>query len=406
MKRLILSTQKRKALTAGLLVAGIFICTGLLLFSLVPGRGGHDHQLGMLKASAAAYVQSAVELPRTGWTATASDQYGTYVAKNVLDGETTTFWHSTYTATTVSPLPHSITIDMKATKQIAGLTYLPRQDTYNNGNIGRYTISVSSDGTSWGTPVTTGTWSDTKVKKDAAFNPVNARYVRLTALSEAGNRNQWSSAAEINIMAGVIAPPALPRAGWTATASDSYGNNPASYALDGNATSIWHSAYTASGVTALPHSVTIDMKAAKSIAGLSYLPRQDTSRNGTIGGYSVSVSTDGTTWGSPVATGTWADTPTEKTVVFNRVTARYVRLTATTEAGNRGKWSSAAEISVRGDVPGIATGGKWDNPIGFPLVPTSAVLLANNKLLTFSAYADNGFNRTTALTRVAIMDLT
>lgn len=398
-------TQHRKTIAAGLTVAGIFVCAGLLLFSTIPNPRGHDHHLGMLKAGAEAYLQSAVELPRVGWTATASDQYGTYVASNVLDGETTTIWHSAYTSTTVSPLPHSITIDMKATRQIAGLSYLPRQDSYNNGNIGRYSIGVSSDGTNWGSPVTTGTWSDTKIKKDAAFKPVNARYVRLTALSEAGNRNQWSSAAEINIMAGVIAPPALPRVGWTATASDSYGANPASNVLDGNATSIWHSQYTATGATALPHSVTVDMKSSKSIAGLSYLPRQDSYRNGTIGGYSISVSSDGTNWGSPIASGAWADNPTEKIVVFNRVTARYIRLTATTEAGNRGTWSSAAEITVRGDVPSISVGGKWDNPIGFPLVPTSAVLLANNKLLTFSAYADNTFNRTNALTRVAIMDL-
>jgi len=33
----------------------------------------------------------------------------------------------------------------------------------------------------------------------------------------------------------------------------------------------------------------------------------------------------------------------------------------------------------------VAAGGKWDAPIGFPLVPVSAVMLPNNKLLTFSA---------------------
>ena len=52
------------------------------------------------------------------------------------------------------------------------------------------------------------------------------------------------------------------------------------------------------------------------------------------------------TWGSPVASGTWADNKTEKSVLFPAVTARYVRLTASTEASNRGPWSSAAEMNL------------------------------------------------------------
>src|SRR5512142_255988 len=55
--------------------------------------------------------------------------------------------------------------------------------------------------------------------------------------------------------------------------------------------------------------------------------------------------------GAPVAVGTWADDTIEKTATFARVDARYVRLTALTEAGNRGPWSSAAEINVLGSVP-------------------------------------------------------
>ena len=67
--------------------------------------------------------------------------------------------------------------------------------------------------------------------------------------------------------------------------------------------------------------------------------------NGRVGNYSVTVSADGATW-SDVASGTWPDTSAEKTVSFTAVTARYVRLTASTEAGNRGPWSSAAEINL------------------------------------------------------------
>ncbi len=357
----------------------------------------------MIEPTAEASVERAAVLPRQGWTAIASDQASNYPASNVLDGNTATIWHSQYVGTPV-PLPHSITIDMHATASVTGLTYLPRQDKVSNGNVGRYSISVSTNGTTWSTPVTTGTWGDDKVRKDAVFAAVSARYVRLTALTEAGNRGPWSSAAEINLIGGAVAPPALPRSGWTATASDQAANYPAAGVLDGNATTIWHSQYAGTPVP-LPHSITIDMGSDKSIAGLSYLPRSDGSKNGYIGRYSISVSADGVTWSGPVATGAWADDTSEKTATFAPINARYVRLTALTEAGNRGPWSSAAEINVLGSVPAAGVGGKWDVPIGFPVVPVSAVLLPNNKLLTFAAVGPMHYDKMGTTTQVALLDL-
>jgi galactose oxidase len=102
---------------------------------------------------------------------------------------------------------------------VNGLTYLPRQATSSNGNIACYAISVRTDGAAWNGPVTTGMWGDDKLRKDAVFAAVSARYVRLAAMPEAGNRGSWSSAAEIDLIGGAVAPPALPRSGWTATAS-------------------------------------------------------------------------------------------------------------------------------------------------------------------------------------------
>jgi galactose oxidase len=357
----------------------------------------------MIEPTAEASVDRAAVLSSAAWTAVASDQAPNYPASNVLDGNAATIWHSRYAGTPV-PLPHSITIDMHTTASVGGLTYLPRQDTVSNGNVGRYSISVSTDGTTWSAPVTTGTWGDDKVRKDAVFAAVSTRYVRLTALTEAGNRGPWSSAAEINLIGAAVAPPALPRSGWTAVASDQAPGYPAEGVLDGNSTTIWHSQY-AGTPQPLPHSITIDIGSAQSIAGLSYLPRSDGSKNGNIGAYSISVSIDGGTWSAPVAAGNWADDTSEKTVTFDRVDARYVRLTALTEAGNRGPWSSAAEINVLGSVPAGGTGGQWDAPIGFPLVPVSAVLLPNNKLLTFAAVSPMQFDKMGTTTQVALLDL-
>jgi galactose oxidase len=364
----------------------------------MPGRKA----MPMVEATAPdSFTIQALQLPTTGWTATASDQSVFFPASNVLDNNMSTFWHSNYGVTMV-PLPHTITIDVKSSRGIAGLLYTPRQDAPMNGTVGRYTVTMSSDGVHFGEPVATGTWADDKRQKTATFPATKARYVRLTTLSEAGGRGPWSSAAEIGLLADVAAAdPPLPRTGWTATASDAFTANPAKNVLDGNAGTIWHSNYSPN--VPLPHSITIDTGATRAITGLTYLPRQDAPiRNGTIGAYTISVSTDGTSWGSPVAQGSWADDRTAKTVTFASRHARYVRLTGTSEAGNRGPWSSAAELDLLG--PG-AGGGSWGPALGLPLVPVSAVVLPHNKLLTFAAVDTINFSTSGSATKVSIIDL-
>lgn len=62
--------------------------------------------------------------------------------------------------------------------------------------------------------------------------------------------------------------------------------------------------------------------------------------------HSINWSTDGKSWGTVTSQTTYGDTDTPSTTIFGPVNARYLRLTATSEAGNRGVWSSAGEIIV------------------------------------------------------------
>ena len=350
-----------------------------------------------------AFTPKLAPLSPSGWTVTASDQSPAYPAANVVDGNPGTFWHSLYSPTP-TPLPHNLTIGLRTVQPVSGLTYLPRQDGTPNGTIGGYAVTTSMDGTHWSDPVVSGTWNDDPRKKTAVFPPVSARFVRLTAETEAGGRGPWSSAAEIEIMGTPAAGPPLPRAGWTAAASDASPSYPARNVLDGNGTTTWHTVF-GTGTTPLPHTLTVDMGASTTVAGLRYLPRQDASPNGTIGRYTIWVSVDGTSWGAPVASGQWADDRTSKTASFPAVSARYVRLTALSEAGNRGPWSSAAEVDVLGVAPPPGTGGLWDAPIGLPIVPVSAAVLPGDRLLTFAAYDAMNFNMTGTVTRVSVIDL-
>jgi galactose oxidase len=397
-------------------------------------------------AAPAAVTPPPAVLPRTGWTITASDQETAKEngrVSRLIDGSTSTIWHSQYSPT-VKPLPHWVQVDLGTTQELSGLKYFPRQGTKRGGNIGRYSITVSTNGTTWSAPVATGTWADTTTEKTVAFPPVQARYLRLTAHTEAANRGPWSSGSELNLIGRTLsqppaeqppaeqppAPPAtpagtLPRTGWTITASDqetAKENGRVSRLIDGSSSTIWHSQYSPT-VKALPHWVQVDLGTTQELSGLKYLPRQGTKRGGNIGRYSITVSTSGTTWSAPVATGIWADTTAEKSVTFAPVQARYLRLTATTEAANRGPWSSGAELNLIGrtlsqppaeeppaeqpptDPQPAPSKGAWGSTITFPLVPSTAALLPGNKLLTWSANIAYDYGGDNRRTQTAILDL-
>ncbi|KAI9775602.1 MAG: hypothetical protein M1839_001003 [Geoglossum umbratile] len=158
-------------------------------------------------------------IDRTGWTATTDSAQGSLVGHNALDGDQGSIWHTQWDPTNAN-LPHTITIDMKATYFVDGITYLPRQDGNWNGNIGRHQIFTSTDGNNFNL-VAFGTWLDDASEKSADFETIPSRYIRIVALSEAGNRGPWTSAAEINVFVskktshqetGGQLPPTVPKA--------------------------------------------------------------------------------------------------------------------------------------------------------------------------------------------------
>ncbi|MFJ8045988.1 discoidin domain-containing protein [Kitasatospora sp. NPDC096147] len=118
---------------------------------------------------------------------------------NAVDGLPATHWHTAWSGT-AAPLPHEIRLDLGAPRSVSALTYQPRQDGGANGRIGRYEVSTSTDDATWSAPVATGGWADDAGTKRVDFAPVTARYVRLRALSEAGGRGPWTSAAEIRLL--------------------------------------------------------------------------------------------------------------------------------------------------------------------------------------------------------------
>lgn len=132
---------------------------------------------------------------------TSSEEPGSgTAAKNLVDGDPSTTWHTMYSVT-VAQFPHWVDFDCGEAKSIKGVSYLPRQDGGRNGDIKDYTIHISIDGKNWGDPLHKGSFSADKKEKRVLFSkPVNARFIRFTSLSSQ-NGQDFGGGAEFNILA-------------------------------------------------------------------------------------------------------------------------------------------------------------------------------------------------------------
>jgi len=181
---------------------------------------------------------------------------------------------------------------------------------------------------------------------------------------------------------------ALSKDGWSVHYADSEElrgeNGAAKNAIDGNSATIWHTEWYGSDPVH-PHDVQINLGKAYELGALGYLPRQRGPINGTILGYEVHLSQDGSNW-NQVATGDFVRDRTQKTVSFTPQCARYLRLVATSEV-NGNPWSSAAEIgafATANRCPGTATvtSGKIDDEVKEALRTGNAMLVTySNKLV-------------------------
>jgi hypothetical protein len=115
-------------------------------------------------------------------------------------------------------------------------------------------------------------------------------------------------------------------------------------AIDGDANTIWHTAWTPE-VKNFPHQLEVEFKSPRPFHGVTVLPRQE-GRNGWIKDYAIYVSADGTNWGEPVARGSFPQDAKLKTIRFGRtVTARVIRFVALAGFGSD-PYASMAEFSI------------------------------------------------------------
>lgn len=166
--------------------------------------------------------------------------------------------------------------------------------------------------------------------------PVGVGTVQITGQTREG----LTASVNVTVQPNVYA--LIPQSSMTATATSEHASTsegPASYVLDGNTATIWHTAYNPK--VDLPQSLTVSFGGTKTVGKYVYTPRQ-VGTNGIVTEYELyAVLADGST--TLITSGTWAVDQTDKVLTFEPVEAAGLQLKVLAGYGGFG---TAAEINV------------------------------------------------------------
>ena len=123
-----------------------------------------------------------------------------YEARNVLDGDPDTIWHTPW-GEGAKGFPHELVVELARPASLRGVKLLPRQDM-SNGWIKGYEIYLSRDGREWGKLAAEGEFSPGAELKTVGFGrAVEARFLKLVARS-AFDDQPFASLAELEVIPG------------------------------------------------------------------------------------------------------------------------------------------------------------------------------------------------------------
>jgi len=140
------------------------------------------------------------EIPNAGFTIQFVDsQEIGFEAKLAIDNDPTTMWASAWIASN-PPFPHEIAINLGNQYLLWGIGYLARQDGLPNGNVQRFEIYSSNDGSTW-TLLSTGAFTNTMALQTNTFPvPTYGRFLKLRALDSVPSDDPTTAvAAEIKV---------------------------------------------------------------------------------------------------------------------------------------------------------------------------------------------------------------
>ena len=138
------------------------------------------------------------DISKTKWQVISPNPEKDAKVKFIVDASEQSIWKS-------SPkdgLPQSVIIDLGDMLTLSGFTYLPTQQRYIDGTISHFQFYVSKDGRNWGSPVSSGEFSNIKnnpILQVKSFDPVIARYIKFVGKQEINNKN-FITIAELGIV--------------------------------------------------------------------------------------------------------------------------------------------------------------------------------------------------------------
>jgi galactose oxidase len=151
---------------------------------------------------------------REDWTLTCSSSDSDYPCQNAIDGSNTTSWRSEPVADSKG---HSITVDLKNHYSISAMVIMPPIDAGNDSLITQHEIWVSMDNKNSKVPIAYGMWPKSNRQRLSAFEPISARYMKLSTKAEA-TESSWIGISELNLYATLYTIPQDPKSGlWGPT---------------------------------------------------------------------------------------------------------------------------------------------------------------------------------------------
>ena len=174
------------------------------------------------------------------------------------------------------------------------------------------------------------------VDQQGVVTPVGTGTVRITGETQEG----MTATIDLNVKPSRYS--LIPQSTMIATATSEHASSsegPASYVLDGNSATIWHTAYNPK--VALPQTLTVSFGESKKVGKYVYTPRQ-IGTNGIVTQYELyAVLEDGTT--TLVTSGNWKADYSDKVLSFDPIDATALQLKV---IGGSGGFGTAAEINV------------------------------------------------------------
>jgi endo-alpha-N-acetylgalactosaminidase len=97
-------------------------------------------------------------------------------------------------------------VDLGASQTLSAISVQGRPGSATNGRIKDYEVYVSTDGSSWGQPVATGTFTATTAPQMVSLaQPVTGRYVKVVGLN-ALNGLPFAAIAELDFYVATSSP--------------------------------------------------------------------------------------------------------------------------------------------------------------------------------------------------------